>query len=176
MNLPDPAGGDRELVLADGRPIRYQGRADLLAGDEHDRYWVVSHRLVDRFGTDDDLLLDEELVAACWAVERFYPGMRVAGTIHNELLAPAAPAARRPRVGGGFAGRRRWVSTSGASPSMSRAAGAGRFPMPAVAPPGPVRPTRRPWPARATGAPEDPDPAGPGRAGGDGGPAGRRGP
>jgi len=25
-------------------------RADLLAGDEHDRYWVVSHRLVDRFG------------------------------------------------------------------------------------------------------------------------------
>ena len=33
VNLPDPAGGDRELVLADGRPIRYQGRADLLAGD-----------------------------------------------------------------------------------------------------------------------------------------------
>jgi hypothetical protein len=98
VNLPDPAGGDRELVLADGRPIRYQGRADLLAGDEHDRYWVVSHRLVDRFGTDDDLLLDEELVAACWAVERFYPGMRVAGTMHNELLAPAAPARRRRRL------------------------------------------------------------------------------
>ena len=90
VNLPDPGGGDRELVLADGRPIRYQGRVDLLAGDEHDRYWVVAHRLVDRFGTDDDLLLDEELVAACWAVERFYPGMRVAGTVHNELLAPEA--------------------------------------------------------------------------------------
>jgi hypothetical protein len=113
VNLPDPAGGDRELVLDDGRPIRYQGRADLLAGDEHDRYWVVSHRLVDRFGTDDDLLLDEELVAACWAVERFYPGMRVAGTMH---------------------------------------AGAGRCPMPAAAPPGAVRPARRPWPARATGS------------------------
>jgi hypothetical protein len=85
VNLPDPAGGDRELVLADGRPIRYQGRVDLLAGDEHDRYWVVAHRLVGRFGTADDLLLDEELVAACWAMERFYPGMRIAGTIHNEL-------------------------------------------------------------------------------------------
>ena len=153
VNLPDPAGGDRELVLADGRPIRYQGRADLLAGDEHDRYWVVSHRLVDRFGTDDDLLLDEELVAACWAVERFYPGMRVAGTMHNELLAPAAPAVggRRPAAHGS-AGRRRSASTSGASPSMSPAAGAGRCPMPAAVPPGAVRPTRRPWPARATGS------------------------
>src|SRR5829696_6922642 len=47
VNLPDPGGGDRELVLDDGRPIRHQGRADLLTGDEHDRYWVVSHRLVE---------------------------------------------------------------------------------------------------------------------------------
>jgi hypothetical protein len=93
VNLPDPAGGDRELVLDDGRPIRYQGRVDLLAGDEHDRYWVVAHRVVDRFGAADDLLLDEELVAACWAMERFYPGMRIAGTVHNELLLPAGPPA-----------------------------------------------------------------------------------
>jgi hypothetical protein len=85
VNLPDPAGGGRELVLDDGRPIRYQWRVDLLAGDAHDRYWVVSHRVVDRFGAADDLLLDEELVAACWAMERFYPGMRIAGTIHNEI-------------------------------------------------------------------------------------------
>jgi hypothetical protein len=98
VNLPDPAGGDRELVLPDGRPIRYQGRVDLLAGDEHDRYWVVAHRLVDRFATADELLLDEELVAACWALERFYPGMRIAGTIHNELrranlpVGPGSPA------------------------------------------------------------------------------------
>ncbi|HYJ72436.1 MAG TPA: hypothetical protein VE265_08140, partial [Actinomycetota bacterium] len=103
VNLPDPAGGDRELVLADGRPIRYQGRADLLAGDEHDHYWIVAHRVVDRFGPADELLLDEELVAACWAMERLYPGMRVAGTVHNELLRPAnlpvaplRPPRRRP--------------------------------------------------------------------------------
>jgi hypothetical protein len=90
VNLPDPAGGGRELVLADGRPVRYQGRVDLLAGDEHDRYWVVAHRLVDRFGAADDLLLDEEALAGCWALERFYPGIRIAGTIHNELLRPAS--------------------------------------------------------------------------------------
>jgi hypothetical protein len=89
VNLPDPAGGGRELALADGRPVRYQGRVDLLVGDERDRYWVVAHRVVDRFGTVDELLLDEELVAACWAVERTYPGLPVAGTIHNELLRPA---------------------------------------------------------------------------------------
>jgi hypothetical protein len=93
VNLPDPAGGDRELVLADGRPIRYRGRVDLLAGDERDRYWVVAHRLVDRFGAADDLRLDEELVAAGWAMERFYPGIRIAGTIHNELLLDPEPAA-----------------------------------------------------------------------------------
>jgi PD-(D/E)XK nuclease superfamily len=93
VNLPDPAGGDRELVLADGRPVRYQGRVDLLAGDEHDRYWVVAHRVVDRFAPAGDLLLDEELVAACWALEQVYPGMRIAGTVHNELrLAPEPPA------------------------------------------------------------------------------------
>jgi hypothetical protein len=93
VNLPDPAGGDRELVLADGRPVRYQGRVDLLAGDEHDRYWVVAHRVVDRFAPAGDLLLDEELVAACWALEQVYPGMRIAGTVHNELrVAPEPPA------------------------------------------------------------------------------------
>jgi hypothetical protein len=102
VNLPDPAGGGRELVLADGRPVRYQGRVDLLATDDRDRYWVVAHRVVDRFGSVDDLLLDEELVAACWAMERTSPGLPVAGTIHNELLdptgepsPPAAPLAPR---------------------------------------------------------------------------------
>jgi hypothetical protein len=101
VNLPDPAGGDRELVLDDGRPIRYQGRVDLLAGDEHDRYWVVAHRLVDRFGAAEDLVLDEELVAACWAMERFYPGMRIAGTIHNEIRRANLPVGTRWIVGRG---------------------------------------------------------------------------
>jgi hypothetical protein len=106
VNLPDPAGGGRELVLDDGHPIRYQGRVDLLAGDERDRYWVVAHRVVDRFGTVDDLLLDEELVAACWALERTYPGLPVAGTIHNELLWPADPPAGAERLAPKAASRR----------------------------------------------------------------------
>jgi hypothetical protein len=54
---------------------------------------VVAHRLVDRFGAAEELLLDEELVAACWAMERFYPGIRIAGTVHNELLLDPEPAA-----------------------------------------------------------------------------------
>ena len=144
VNLPDPAGGDRELVLADGRPIRYQGRADLLAGDEHDHYWIVAHRVVDRFGPADELLLDEELVAACWAMERLYPGMRVAGTVHNELPPTGELAGRNwtnrrakaaPRRAGGGA------ATSGAFPSTRPAVAAGRSPTPAAAPPGPARPT-----------------------------------
>jgi hypothetical protein len=51
------------------------------------------------FAAADDLLLDEELVAACWAIERFYPGMRIAGTVHNELrLDPPVPdPPARPR-------------------------------------------------------------------------------
>lgn len=85
---------DRPAAAPDGRPVRYQGRVDLLAGDEHDRYWVVAHRVVDRFGSDDELLLDEELVAACWAVERFYPGMRVAAEGGSKPLSP--PAAPPP--------------------------------------------------------------------------------
>jgi hypothetical protein len=145
VNLPDPAGGDRELVLADGRPIRYQGRVDLLAGDEHDRYWVVAHRLVDRFGAADDLLLDEELVAACWTMERFNPGMRIAGTVHNEVRRRAdlpvgmdqPPPKAAPRRS-----RRRTRRHAGASPSTRPAAAAGPCPMPAAVPPGPAHPTR----------------------------------
>jgi hypothetical protein len=110
VNLPDPAGGDRELVLADGRPVRYQGRVDLLAGDERDRYWVVAHRVVDRFAPAGDLLLDEELVAACWALEQVYPGMRIAGTVHNELLLPT----------GELAGRDRWIVGRRPTPSRFR--------------------------------------------------------
>jgi hypothetical protein len=100
-NLPDPARDDGELVLPDGRPVRYQGRLDLLVIDEHDAYWVVRHSLVDDFRTREELLLDQELVASCWAWERFHLGMRIAGTIHNELRAthPATGPTRPVRTG-----------------------------------------------------------------------------
>jgi hypothetical protein len=146
VNLPDPAGGGRELVLDDGRPIRYQWRVDLLAGDAHDRYWVVSHRVVDRFGAADDLLLDEELVAACWAMERFYPGMRIAGTIHNEIRRANLPVGMdepppkaAPRIS---LRRRRSRRRQRAFPSTRPAAAAGPCRTPAAAS-SQARPTRR---------------------------------
>jgi len=180
VNLPDPAGGDRELVLADGRPIRYQGRADLLAGDEHDHYWIVAHRMVDRFGPADELLLDEELVAACWAMERLYPGMRVAGTVHNELRRPAPPAPRtawsrlRRRPVHSDRQIRRSVRRHQRGLPQHEPSGGGRS-LP-YARRGVARPARgRGQPGRR-GVPADPGREGPGRAGGHGGQAGRRGP
>lgn len=108
VQIPDPTVADTDLVSTDGQVVRYGGRVDLLLVDEHDAYWVVRHRLVEHF-TDPELLsLDDEIVAACWAWELFYLGMRISGTIHNELCLsgeppdPAEPV-RRPRAAHAFA-------------------------------------------------------------------------
>jgi hypothetical protein len=108
VQIPDPATADTDLVSPDGRVVRYGGRVDLLLVDEHDAYWVVRHRLVDEFTPTDLLLLDDELVAACWAWELFYLGMRISGTIHNELRIGGAPPdpgdpVSRPRASHAFA-------------------------------------------------------------------------
>jgi hypothetical protein len=108
VQIPDPDTADTDLVSTDGRPVRYGGRVDLLIVDEHDAYWVVRHKLVERFTDTDLLILDDDLVAACWAWELFYLGMRISGTIHNELCiggAPPDPAdpLRRPRASHAFA-------------------------------------------------------------------------
>jgi hypothetical protein len=108
VQIPDPTAADTDLVSPDGRVVRYGGRVDLLLVDEYDAYWVVRHRLVDAFTPTDLLILDDELVAACWAWELFYLGMRISGTIHNELRiggSPPDPAdpVRRPRASHAFA-------------------------------------------------------------------------
>jgi hypothetical protein len=101
--IPDFRNPGHDLV-AGGRAIHYQGRIDMLVVDEHDAYWIVRHRLAPEGFPDLDLLfLDDEQVAACWAWELFYLGMRIAGTIHNEFRlggAPPDPAepVRRPRA------------------------------------------------------------------------------
>jgi hypothetical protein len=106
--IPDPAEADTDLVTPDGQVVRYGGRVDLLLVDEHDAYWVVRHRVVDEFTDPDLLVLDDEAVAACWAWELFYLGMRISGTIHNEIRIagdppdPAEPV-RRPRASHAFA-------------------------------------------------------------------------
>lgn len=109
VQVPDLRHPGSDLVSPDAQPIRYTGRIDMLVVDEHDAYWIVRHRYVDAGFTDLDLLLlDDEPVAACWAWEIFYIGMRIAGTIHNELRLggdppdPAEPV-RRPRASHAFA-------------------------------------------------------------------------
>jgi hypothetical protein len=88
VDLPDPGQPDTGLLTASGDYVRYRGRVDLLAVDEHDAYWVLRHRLVEDWIDFEALLRDEEAVAACWAWEHFYIGMSIAGTIHNELRLP----------------------------------------------------------------------------------------
>jgi len=63
--------------------------------DAYDAYWIMDHRLVvdGEWENLNQLLLDEQSIAACWAWEIFYYGMKIAGTIHNELRldAPGTP-------------------------------------------------------------------------------------
>lgn len=88
--VADPADPDSGLVDSHGAAIRYTGRIHLLATDEHDRYWIVRHQVTDGpFQTIEQLVLDEEQVASCWAWERFYDGMEISGTIYNEMSTSA---------------------------------------------------------------------------------------
>ena len=88
--VTDPEDPERGLMTPEGDAIHYAGRIDLLAIDEHDRYWIVRHRV--RSGPlphTEQLMLDDEQVSACWGWSRFYDGMEVAGTIYNELMTAA---------------------------------------------------------------------------------------
>jgi len=89
VNIPDP-GRPGEDVAAPGTmpilPIRYRGRCDVLALDGYDAYWIFDHRITAEAWADlDQLLLDEQGVAACWALQNFDPGMKIAGVVYNEL-------------------------------------------------------------------------------------------
>jgi hypothetical protein len=86
VTVPDPGEPSSGLVTAGGAAVRYGGRIDLLAVDQHDAYWIVRHRLVDCDGAPvAELAADEDSLAACWAWEQFYLGMAITGTIWNEL-------------------------------------------------------------------------------------------
>jgi hypothetical protein len=91
VNIPDPATPDTYLLTLAGAEIRYTDRVDLLAIDSDDAYWVVQHRLVtDSWADHDALQLDERTIAWCWAWPLFYLGMRITGTIYNEIRADAS--------------------------------------------------------------------------------------
>jgi hypothetical protein len=83
--VPDPADPERGLLTPDGSGVIYTCRVDLLAVDAADEYWVVRHQIVDDWRPVEELVLDEEVAAACWAWEQDYIGMEIAGTIHNEV-------------------------------------------------------------------------------------------
>jgi hypothetical protein len=98
-NVPDPAAPGLDLVAPGGGPIHYRGRVDALVVDAYDAYWIVDHRVAEgEWASLSQLLLDEQGIAACWAWEIFYYGMRIAGTIYNEIRPDLADASRAPAV------------------------------------------------------------------------------
>jgi hypothetical protein len=99
VNIPNPTLPGQDLAAPGSTPvapIRYRGRFDALAVDAHDAYWIIEHRIAgEAFADLDQLLLDEQSVAACWAWQTFCPGLKIAGVIYNELrkAAPDRPEA-----------------------------------------------------------------------------------
>ncbi|ORW08575.1 hypothetical protein [Mycobacterium kyorinense] len=83
--VPDPRDPDRGLTTPDGSAVMYTCRIDLVAVDAADEYWVTRHQVVDEWQELDALMRDEAAIAGCWAWEREYLGMEIAGTIHNEV-------------------------------------------------------------------------------------------
>jgi hypothetical protein len=108
VQVLDPASPSAGLVTAAGEAVRYRGRIDLMAVDQHDAYWIVRHRVVDvTWPPTGQLAQDEETLTACWAWEQFYLGMAITGIIYNELQRPPQPAAPSASGQAGPA-RRRW--------------------------------------------------------------------
>jgi hypothetical protein len=85
VSIPDPADPVHDLAGADGAAVHFAGRVELLVVDQFDAYWLVEHRVGDRWADDDELVLDEVGATFCWAWARFFIGMEVAGVIYNEL-------------------------------------------------------------------------------------------
>jgi hypothetical protein len=87
----DPADRETGLLTEDRSGVTYACRVDLLAVDAADEYWVVRHQIVDEWQSVDEMLIDEDAIAACWAWEQDYIGMQIAGTIHNEIRLDDSP-------------------------------------------------------------------------------------
>ncbi|MGH3883144.1 MAG: hypothetical protein ACRDRY_21530 [Pseudonocardiaceae bacterium] len=128
VNIPDPAAPDATLLTPGGAEIRYTDRVDLLAIDSDDAYWVIQHRLVtDGWADHDALQLDERTIAWCWGWPLFYLGMRISGTVYNEIRADASgpgmvepgmvePGPASPRAGHQQGHHRRMYARSGPVP------------------------------------------------------------
>ena len=113
VRVPDPAEPDRDIAAPGLRGVHYRDRPHLVAIDAANRYWLVEHRFVRGPWRSVELLrLEERCLSWCWAFEQAYPGVRVEGTVFNELrtdaeppvVAPAQPARRGglPQSGHGY--------------------------------------------------------------------------
>lgn len=103
VQVPDPRVPGGELAVG-SRAVRYQDRADVLAMDAENGYWLLEHRFVDgAFPELDALLRDDRCLSWCWAWEYANPGLHVQGTIYNEISlhagssGGAAPSSDGPR-------------------------------------------------------------------------------
>lgn len=85
--IPDPADPERGLTTLEGeQAVRYRGRPHMVILDTDGRRWIVEHLVVgEAFTHPHQLRLDDRGLSFCWAWERFYPSMQIAGTIYNEL-------------------------------------------------------------------------------------------
>lgn len=90
--VPDPADPHFDLPGPAADRVRYRGRVDVLVLDHDRRHWLVHHRLADEgWANVDDLRIEDVGATACWAWERCFLDVEIAGTIYNELrTAPAA--------------------------------------------------------------------------------------
>jgi hypothetical protein len=90
VTIPDPDDPDVDLVSVEGRRLVYSGTIDMLVIDRNEAYWLVQHRLTTGDWLPADLLaLDDRYSSFCWAWERFFLGMAIAGVIYNELRTDA---------------------------------------------------------------------------------------
>ena len=102
--VPDPVRPELALTGEDGEGIHYRGRIEALVVDDEDAYWLITNRVVrDQWEDLDQLLLDAEGLAECWAWETDFVGMRIAGNIYNELRVATEPGEEVRRRSGGLA-------------------------------------------------------------------------
>lgn len=98
ISTPDSADPDRGLITPEGRPMQYRVRIDLSVIDDHDRYWLVEHRIVagSQWPELDELRLDEQALTRSWAWQLAFLA-KLEGTIYNEIRL-TEPGAERSKV------------------------------------------------------------------------------
>ncbi|MDP9074672.1 MAG: hypothetical protein M3N98_10950 [Actinomycetota bacterium] len=99
VDVPDPDRPDCDLAAPDGAIVKYRDRPTLLVAEEgeRDEYWLLEHRIVDRWSDHDELVLDERGILACWAWGQYHLAMPIEGMLYNELRRDR-PEFRRTRI------------------------------------------------------------------------------